>query len=158
MIRCTFHLNGGALSILSCPGVGFFPAYSGSGSSRNNPDDVALPSIGPLPPGQYFIVTRGTGGMLTVMRDSFASYLSGSDRSTWLALYRNDSKVDDYTFIGQVERGHFRLHPAGYKGVSKGCITLPSLSNFMTLRIALLNSPTLQVTAALTSFGTIQVY
>lgn len=24
MIQCTFHLNGGQLSTLSCPGIGFF--------------------------------------------------------------------------------------------------------------------------------------
>lgn len=48
MIRCTFHLNGGQLSTLSCPGVGFFPAYSGhAGANRNNPDSVALKKKGP---------------------------------------------------------------------------------------------------------------
>ncbi|HHW3951124.1 TPA: tlde1 domain-containing protein [Raoultella planticola] len=62
------------------------------------------------------------------------------------------------TFIGDVERGHFRLHPAGYKGISEGCITLPRLSDFMLLRDVLLNTPALQVTATLTAFGTIQVY
>ena len=158
MIRCTFHLNGGALSILSCPGIGFFPAYSGSGSSRNNPDDVALPSIGPLPPGQYFIVSRIAGGMLGGVRDLYSSIVTGSDRSIWLALYRNDSRIDDVTFIDKVERGHFRLHPAGYQGISEGCLTLQSLSNFMMLRNALLNTPTIHATPQLISYGTIQVY
>ena len=65
MIQCTFYLNGNQLSNLSCPGIGFFPAYSGTGSSRNNANDIAIPSIGPLPPGVYYIVTRGTGGLLT---------------------------------------------------------------------------------------------
>ncbi|MEB6377722.1 DUF2778 domain-containing protein [Leclercia adecarboxylata] len=102
MIQCTFHLNGNQLSNLSCPGIGFFPAYSGTGTSRNNADDI--------------------------------------------------------TFIGHVERGHFRLHPTGYKGVSEGCITLPRLSDFMLLRDALLKTPTIQVTSSLTAFGTIQVY
>lgn len=59
MIRCTFHLNGGQMSTLSCPGLGFFPAYSGhAGANRNNPDAIALKKKGPLPPGKYFIVTR----------------------------------------------------------------------------------------------------
>lgn len=158
MIACTFYLNGGALSNLSCPGVGFFPAYSGSGRSRNNPDAVAVPSIGPLPPGLYYIVTRGSGGLVTGISDSIASFISGSDRAIWFALYRHDAQIDDLTFIENVERGHFRLHPAGYKGVSEGCITLPRLSDFMLLRDALLNTPTIQVTASLTAFGTIQVY
>lgn len=158
MIRCTFHLNGGALSNLSCPGIGFFPAYSGTGPSRNNANAIAVPDIGPLPPGLYYIVTRGAGGIITSIRDSVASFISGSDRSLWFSLYRQDSQIDDLTFIGDVERGYFRLHPAGYKGVSEGCITLPRLSDFMLLRDALLNTPTLQVTASLTAFGTIQVY
>lgn len=43
MIRCTFHLNGGQMSTLSCPGIGFFPAYSGhAGGKRNNPDAITL--------------------------------------------------------------------------------------------------------------------
>lgn len=158
MITCTFHLNGGALSNLSCPGIGFFPAYSGTGAARNNPDDIAVTSVGPLPPGLYYIVTRGTGGLVTGIRDAIASFISGSDRSLWFALYRHDSQIDDLTFTGQVERGHFRLHPAGYKGVSEGCITLPRLADFMMLRDALLNTPALQVTASLIAFGTIQVY
>ncbi|WP_202305111.1 DUF2778 domain-containing protein [Dryocola clanedunensis] len=158
MIRCTFYLNGGSLSTLACPGIGFFPAYSGSGKSRNNPTDVAIPKIGPLPPGNYYIVTRGTGGLFTGIRDSFASFVSGSDRSVWLALYRQDSNIDDLTFIEDVERGHFRLHPAGYKGVSEGCITLPRLSDFMLLREALLKTKPYNATPTLKAFGTVQVY
>lgn len=158
MIHSTFFLNGNQLSNWCCPGIGFFPAYSGTGSSRNNPADVAVPSIGPLPPGLYYIVTRGTGGLLTGLSDALASFISGSDRSLWFALYRHDAQIDDLTFIGEVERGHFRLHPAGYKGVSEGCITLPRLSDFMILRDALLGTPTLQVTGSLTAFGTVQVY
>ena len=158
MIQCFFHLNGNQLSNLSCPGIGFFPAYSGTGSSRNNANDIAVPSIGPLPPGRYYIVTRGTGGIVTSVMDWVSSGISGSDRSIWFALYRHDSQIDDHTFIEHVQRGNFRLHPAGYKGVSEGCITLPRLSDFMLLRDALLNTPTIQVTASLTAFGTVQVY
>jgi hypothetical protein len=159
MIRCTFHLNGGALSTLSCPGIGFFPAYSGEkGSDRNNPNAATLQDIGPLPPGQYYIVSRGTGGMYTHISDFFASNISGSDRSTWFALYRNDSNIDDVTFYESVSRGHFRLHPAGYQGISHGCITLPSKAHFAILREALLNTPTMLVGSSLRAYGTVQVY
>ncbi|MGL4723155.1 MAG: DUF2778 domain-containing protein [Scandinavium sp.] len=159
MIRCTFHLNGGALSTLSCPGIGFFPAYSGNaGPMRNNPDSIKIKDIGPLPAGQYFIVTRGRGGLGTRARDWFQSEATGSDRSIWFALYRNDSRIDDLTFIEDVERGHFRLHPAGYAGRSDGCITLPRRSDFTLLREALLKTPAFKVSASLTAFGTIQVY
>lgn len=62
------------------------------------------------------------------------------------------------TFIEQVERGNFRLHPAGYEGVSNGCITLPSPSHFAILREALLRTPSIRVSASLNAYGTIQVY
>ena len=159
MIRCTFRLNGSGLSTLSCPGYGFFHAYSGEvGPHRNNPDSADVKDIGPLPPGQYYIVTRGTGGIGTHVSDFFGSVVSGSDRSVWFALYRNDNSIDDLTFIDQVKRGNFRLHPAGYKGVSHGCITLPSKDHFTILREALLNTPQIKISSTLNAFGTVQVY
>lgn len=159
MIRCTFHLNGGTLSTLSCPGVGFFPAYSGYvGSIRNNPDDMAVVKRGPLPIGKYYIVSRPTGGFASGLHDYMASLISGSDRSVWFALYRVDDNLDDHTFIGKVERGNFRLHPAGYKGISEGCITFPNLSDFIILRDTLLATATFPVSASLRAYGTIQVY
>ncbi len=159
MIHCRFHLNAGQLSTLSCPGIGFFPAYSGeSGSDWNNPDAATIQNIGPLPPGQYYIVSRGTGGVYTPINDYFASNISGSDRSTWFALYRNDSNIDDVTFYKEVSRGHFRLHPAGYEGISHGCITLPSKAHFSILRETLLNTPIMLVGSSLRAYGTVQVY
>ncbi|MGL5602592.1 MAG: DUF2778 domain-containing protein [Silvania sp.] len=158
MIHCTFRLNGNALSNLSCPGIGFFPAYSGNtGHHRNNPDSVAVKNIGPLPPGKYYIVDRPRS-LSTRVRDVFATKYTGSDHSIWFALYRVDGLVDDHTFIEQVERGNFRLHPAGYEGVSNGCITLPSPSHFAILREALLRTPSIRVSASLNAYGTIQVY
>lgn len=159
MIKCTFYLNGGSLSNLSCPGIGFFPAYSGeSGSTRNNPDAMAVKDFGPLPPGKYYIVSRPTGGRLSGIRDYVGSVLSGSDRDLWFGLFREDSNIDDYTFIGEVERGNFRLHPAGYKGISHGCITLPSISNYMIIRNALMNATKFNVTPFLLAYGTVHVY
>ncbi len=93
-----------------------------------------------------------------MVQDWAASEYTGSDRSVWFALYREDSNIDDWTFINNVERGHFRLHPAGYMGISEGCITLPSKAHFSVLRNALLNTPAIQVTSMLTAYGTVQVY
>lgn len=93
-----------------------------------------------------------------MIQDWAASEYTGSDRSIWFALYREDGKIDDWTFIDNVERGRFRLHPAGYQGISQGCITLPSRAHFAILREALLKTPTLQVTSMLTAYGTVQVY
>lgn len=159
MIRCTFHLNGGALSTLSCPGVGFFSAYSGqAGSTRNNPDAMAIQDVGPLPTGKYYIVSRPTGGRLNFARDYISSVASGSDRKLWFALYREDNELDDITFIGEVERNSFRLHSAGYKGTSNGCITFPSMAQYMILRNALLNTTTFYVSSSLIAYGTVHVY
>lgn len=159
MIRCTFHLNGGRLSNLSCPGIGFFPAYSGNaGPHRNNPGSAVLQDIGPLPPGKYHIVNRPKGGAMGILRDQINSLLSGSDRTLWLGLFRDDGTIDDYTFIEYVRRGNFRLHPAGYQGVSNGCITLPDHFHYAILRKALLRAPTTPLSGGLISYGTIQVY
>ncbi|MGR5945684.1 DUF2778 domain-containing protein [Enterobacter sp. C4G1] len=158
MIHCTFRLNGNALSNLSCPGIGFFPAYSGNaGIHRNNPDSVAVKNIGPLPPGKYYIVERPRS-MSTYVKDVFATKYTGSDHSIWFALYREDGSIDDTTFINAVSRGSFRLHPAGYEGISNGCITLPSPSHFAVLREALLRTPKILVSGSLYAYGTVQVY
>jgi len=37
---CTFRLDGKLLSVLSCPGVGDFPAFSGTDKGRNQPGAV----------------------------------------------------------------------------------------------------------------------
>ncbi|MDK9362799.1 MULTISPECIES: DUF2778 domain-containing protein [Lelliottia] len=158
MIRCTFRLNGNGLSNLSCPGIGFFPAYSGNeGQHRNNPASVAVKGAGPLPPGQYYIVDRPRS-IGTRVKDVFATKYTGSDHSIWFALYRVDGSIDDHTFIEAVERGNFRLHPAGYEGISNGCITLPSPSHFLILRDALMKTPKLLVSGSLYAYGTVQVY
>ncbi|MFO3904755.1 DUF2778 domain-containing protein [Enterobacter hormaechei] len=159
MIRCTFHLNGGQMSTLSCPGIGFFPAYSGhAGGKRNNPDAITLKKKGPLPPGRYFIVTRSRGGLGSRWHDMLKELESGSNRDFWFALYRDDGAIDDLTFIGNVERGAFRLHPAGASGISEGCNTLPNHSHYHILHHALLSAGSLFITAELKAFGTIQVY
>lgn len=159
MIRCTFMLNGYGLSTLSVPGVGFFPAYSGNaGEHRNNPDSVAVVQVGPLPPGKYYIVDRPAGGFKSKAQAIFNSVLSGSNRFIWFGLYREDSSLDDITLINQVERGQFRLHPAGYSGISEGCITLPNHSHYAILRSALLRTASVKIGASLTAFGIVQVY
>lgn len=39
-----------------------------------------------------------------------------TDHNEWFGLYRDDGKIDDYTWINNVERGNFRLHPIGPMG------------------------------------------
>ncbi|QAU24773.1 DUF2778 domain-containing protein [Dyella sp. M7H15-1] len=134
-----FRLSGQYMSSLHCESLGSFPAYSGRREGRNNRLAITKEAIGPIPPGRYYIVDRESGGRMGWMRDVFASLISGSDRSTWFALwncYRCDSVM-----IEGIRRGQFRLHAAGYEGLSEGCITLPSLHDFMKLHRYLRSAP-----------------
>ncbi|MCP3719209.1 tlde1 domain-containing protein [Paraburkholderia sp. CNPSo 3281] len=81
-----------------------------------------------------------------------------SHHSEWFALYRDDGKIDDFTWVKGIERGHFRLHPAGGRGISLGCITLPSYADFARIRQALLHTPAVSARdSGLRAYGTIEV-
>lgn len=158
LLQCYFHLNGGKWATLSVPGVGFFPAFSGNGSATNNPDRANLPDIGPIPPGRYYILLRGLGGWYTQTKDSVNAYFTGSNREEWFALYRDDEIINDETFVNNVRRGEFRLHPIGPSGVSKGCITLYSQSDFKVLASALLRTSGQYLGNSMIAHGVVQVY
>lgn len=70
---------------------------------------------------------------MTHIRDFFLKEFYGTDRSEWFALYRDDGAIDDVTYIQGVQRGHFRLHPMGPRGISEGCITLMQKRDFEKL-------------------------
>lgn len=142
-ITCTFKLNNKPMSILHCDGVGDFEAFSGLGISKNNPDHVGLKDVGPLPPGRYYIVDRGSGGMFTHLKDSAAYIANRTNMRAWYALYRDDGEIDDWTTINRVVRGVFRLHPRGSGGISKGCITFENPVDFERLRSRLYSTPRL---------------
>ncbi|MFS2221186.1 DUF2778 domain-containing protein [Pantoea sp. B65] len=131
--KCYFKLNGRHMSEMVCNGFGTVFAFSGNREDRNQPTSTAIPFDGPLPQGEYFIVDRESGGRLSRIRDFMQDTLAGTYRAGWFALYRNDSVIDDYTFINGVRRGHFRLHPVGRFGVSEGCITLPNVMQYYHL-------------------------
>ncbi len=69
-----------------------------------------------------------------MVNDLRSDLLAGTHRADWFALYRNDGVIDDWTSINGIRRGHFRLHPVGYWGISEGCITLPNKMQFDALR------------------------
>lgn len=75
----------------------------------------------------------------------------------WFALYRDDGKIDDTTWINGVERGNFRLHPPGPLGVSRGCITLQHRTDFLSIRQALLSTRQIKLSNGLMSYGVIEV-
>jgi hypothetical protein len=146
------------MSLLHCAGVGDFAAFSGNDKGKNNPAAVAIPQTGPLPPGRYYIVDRGSGGLFTYIIDFFADVINRTERQKWFALYREDGNADDWTFINGVKRGLFRLHPSGASNLSEGCITLADVAAFYRLRGHLLRTPVIAIPGGKGfAYGTIEV-
>ncbi|MEB6575611.1 MULTISPECIES: DUF2778 domain-containing protein [Enterobacter] len=158
MIIARYALNGLPSSILTVPGIGNFPAFSGQLYGRNNPTMASKQEIGPIPPGRYFIVNRQSGGRLGGLSDFALKNIYGTDRSKWFALYKDDWQIDDQVFVEGVRRGHFRLHPIGPRGLSEGCITLLHLSDFDYLYEALMKTTMMPVPCtSFKAYGTITV-
>lgn len=141
-------LNGADYIPFNLYGVGVFMAFSGKGAYRNKPACMAMPSDGPLPHGKYWIVERGSGGLASWMKekslDIYNRVANGAefDRDEWFALYRDDLSIDDHTWINDVKRGLFRLHPGR---VSEGCITIARNSDYALIRNALLRTQQIPV-------------
>ncbi|TDG10382.1 DUF2778 domain-containing protein [Paraburkholderia guartelaensis] len=158
-----FLVNDAPFSPLAICGVGTFSAFSGNGIYRNRGGCTAIPDNGPIPSGRYWIVDRPKGGVgsqaWTWTKDAWNTVTGiPSHHSEWFALYRDDDKIDDFTWVKGIERGHFRLHPAGGRGISLGCITLPSYADFARIRQALLHTPAVSArNSGLRAYGTIEV-
>jgi Protein of unknown function (DUF2778) len=124
MIQASFKLNNEDMSVFKM-GASSWPAFSGFGNNRNKRSMMCSPSAGPIPIGNYYILTRQSGGTLGKFRDIWNGH------SNWFALYADDGKIDDETMCDLVIRGNFRLHPArSAGGYSLGCVTIPSQSDF----------------------------
>jgi hypothetical protein len=158
-----FIVNNEPLSPLTIFGVGTFQAFSGNGVYQNRGGCTAIPDKGPIPAGRYWIVDRPVGGIRSQvyswLKDTFSTTIGPpSHHGEWFALYRDDGRIDDITWINGVQRGQFRLHPAGGRGISLGCITLPSYTDFQTIRRALLHTATIPArSSGLRAYGTIEV-
>ncbi|CUB05421.1 DUF2778 domain-containing protein [Marinomonas fungiae] len=131
MLEFSFKLNDEPMSSLKMGSERSFDAFSGLGKHVNRVLSTCIANHGPIPKGEYYIFDRQSGGMLGPLRDIF------SDKDEWFALYADDSSIDDETFCDEVKRGQFRLHPKGPLGVSQGCITINSYSDFQILRALL---------------------
>jgi len=157
-LACTFALNAQPMSSLDCRELGCMAAFSGTGAARNNPRSTGVKSVGPLPRGRYYIVDRQSGGMMGGLRHFVLEHLYGTDRSSWFALYRDDGTIDDVTSIEGINRGAFRLHPVGPRGLSEGCITLASPAAFTRLRALLKAGPTIAIpNTTSVAYGTVDV-
>ncbi|EJQ0791427.1 DUF2778 domain-containing protein [Cronobacter sakazakii] len=161
-LKGKFILNEADFAPLTIYGVGTFLAFSGNGEYRNRSNSTTTPDNGPIPEGKYWIVDRPEGNWKNGLRswaiDTQRTYWDGvpTDHSTWFALYRDDRGIDDTTWINNVRRGSFRLHPGR---LSLGCITLAHSSDFEIIRKALLNTEQVQVPCmkSLMTYGCIEV-
>jgi hypothetical protein len=158
-----FLVNNEPFSPLTIFGVGTFMAYSGNNQYRNRGGCTMIPSNGPIPAGKYWIVDRPTGGLysqaLAWSKDTVNSIVGhATHHDEWFALYRDDGAVDDVTWVNGVKRGQFRLHSAGGRGISLGCITLPSYTDFTRIRNALLHTVKIPArNSGIRAYGTIEV-
>lgn len=153
-----FTINGADFCPLFFPGIGTFSAFSGNHQYRNQPGCNSILDMGPIPPGKYWIVSRAEGGPWSKTITFVKNVMTRVRHQDWFALYRDDGKIDDYTWYNGVKRGNFRLHPNGYFGQSDGCITLLNSTDFYMLRTALLRSPEVRIPGtSLMSFGCIEV-
>lgn len=162
-IQGKFIINNAPLSPLSMFGVGTFMAFSGTGIYQGRGGCTAVPDNGPIPAGKYWIVDRPTGGIgsrtWAWAKDSWNSvWGTPSNHNEWFALFRDDGRIDDYTWVDGVKRGNFRLHPVGGRGVSRGCITLTNLADFAAIRRGLLHTTTIAAgNSGLRAYGWIEV-
>lgn len=148
-------------SPLTLYGIGTFLAFSGNGNYRNAPGCGAIPDNGPIPAGKYWIVDRPSGGVREPVKTWFSDVVNSNlynvptSKNDWFGLFRDDSSIDDYTWINGVRRGNFRLHPGT---LSLACITLKHHSDFAAIRTALLRTKTVSVrNTRLRAYGMIDV-
>ncbi|WP_425595766.1 DUF2778 domain-containing protein [Pseudoalteromonas aliena] len=95
---------------------------------------------------------RQSGGLLGPLRDLF------SDKADWFALYAIDKKIDDSTFCEKVKRGQFRIHPEGPLGISQGCVTFKTMSDFRTFSSIIKSSGKTKIpSTSIESYGKLTV-
>ena len=133
MLDWFFYLNNKPMSKLTTGAVSV-DAFSGTGNHINGCLSGSVPNQGPIPPGDYYIVDRPTGGRLGKIKDRFTG------KRDWFALFADDDEIDDWTSWMLVDRGNFRLHPKGPRGISEGCVTIEKRVDFEKIRGILLNS------------------
>lgn len=108
-----FLVNNERLAPLVIYGVGTFMAFSGNNIYRNRGGCTAVPENGPIPASKYWIIDRPAGGICSQMKawnTDMANTLIGkpSNHNEWFALYRDDGRIDDYTWFQRIR--HALLH------------------------------------------------
>jgi len=137
---CFFELNDRPLSNFVI-GANRFPAYSGYGEYINKRNS-ACQTKGAIPPGEYIIIDRESGGSIAGRLWDW-----GRGKNEWFSLLANDGHIDDIFFCDGQKRDAFRLHPKG-SGVSYGCIAINNDLDFNKLATMLRRGPSKQVAKA----------
>jgi hypothetical protein len=138
MLTCSFELNNKPISSFWCASTPF-AAFSGLTQHRNRWSSACIPEAGPIPPGEYYILDRQSGGLIGPLKDMFTG------RDQWFALYAVDKKIDDEVLCMKVKRGLFRLHPKRVFGRSEGCIVIDKEPDFLLLRRIIKNASKFQI-------------
>lgn len=129
-----------------------YPAFSGSDGFVNRRSSACIRGKGPLPPGEYYIFKRQSGGLLGPLKDSY------SGKGSWFALHKIDGRIDDETLCENVLRGKFRLHPSGALGISEGCVTIAEARDFVHISAILKARPPVEVPGSvLKAYGILTV-
>ncbi len=110
-------------------GASSFDAFSGLGKHVNRFQSECIPNQGPIPRGEYYIFDRQIGGRFAWLWDIVHSH-----KKDWFALYPADEKIDDERLCDEIKRGAFRLHPKGDFGISEGCITVESWTDYQRVK------------------------
>lgn len=69
-------LNGADFVPLNLYGVGVFMAFSGKGAYRNIPACMAVPNVGPIPPGNTGLLSVGGVACFHGLRQSHRIYIT----------------------------------------------------------------------------------
>lgn len=77
MLQCSFELNGQPMSKFLI-GARLSPAFSGDGKSINARAFACALNMGPIPPGEYYILTGKVVAILNGLKTYLAIIASGS--------------------------------------------------------------------------------
>jgi RHS repeat-associated protein len=127
----TLVLDGNSTTKLKCECGEEYDVFSGVGSATNDPGQIANTDIGPIPKGEYYIVSRSSGPTAGWLVDSF----SGQNR--WFSLVPKSNPTSDCVVVDGQVRCSFRMHPGR---VSRGCITFTDRPQFFKMRDRLIKT------------------
>jgi RHS repeat-associated protein len=137
----------------------FGDVFSGSGQAKNNPAAESKKDVGPVPKGDYYIVSPShPTGLLQrakeLGKNELREYTGSTSNYYWFALYAKDGKIDDSMLIDGVQRGGFRIHPGS---ISDGCVTFSNLNDFWNFYSIVIQAEKISYDGPDSAYGTLHV-